>query len=188
MKHSPANMKHSPYYCAIILLFISSIFATCKKTPTSNNALPPATQEGKNTFGFLLNGKPWAPQGNNGTANLSLYYDPNFSGGVFNLAAYNIISSSPRIRQRITMYGDSIQFPQKIILPNKNKFGISFSNDVSACDYDTFDTSVIITGGYFDIQKLDKSKNIFSGEFELKIKKNGCEDVQISQGRFDMKY
>jgi len=62
-------MKHSPYYCVIILLVLSSIFATCKKNPTDSNGLPPATQEGKNTFGFLLNGQVWTPQGNNGTAN-----------------------------------------------------------------------------------------------------------------------
>lgn len=137
-----------------ILVFIVILFsnARCRKDQIDSNGLPPATQEGENTLGFLLNGQPWTPQGNNGTANLSLYYDPTFSGGVFNLAAYKIINSSAGIRQRITMYGDSIQFAQKITLPNKNKFGAIFRNGVSGCDYDVSDTSVKIVGGYFDIK------------------------------------
>ncbi len=172
---------------AISILFVFC-FAHCKKSNTDSNGLPPATEEGKNTLGFMLNGQLWTPQGNNGTANLSLNYDATFSAGVFNLAAYRIINSSSGRRQRLTMYGDSIQVAQKIILPNKNKFGAIFRNDISDCDYDFSDTSVEIISGYFDIQKLDKVNRIFAGEFELKFKKNGCEDVEISQGRFDMKF
>ncbi|MBC7391110.1 MAG: hypothetical protein H7329_18030 [Opitutaceae bacterium] len=161
-------------------------FAECKKNKPDSNGLPAATQEGKNTFGFLLNGQLWKPQGNNGTANLSLYYDAAIAGGGFNLAAYRIISTG--VRQRLTMFGDSIQYAQRIVLPNPNKFGAIFRNDVLGCDYDIADTIVKITGGYFDLKKLDKINNIFSGEFEIKFKKAGCEDVQISQGRFDMKF
>ncbi len=173
----------------IISILIISLFsfAKCSKEKMDSNGLPPATQEGKNTLGFLLNGQPWTPQGFNGTANLSLNYDPTFSGGVFNLSGYKILNSSGA-RQRITMYGDSIQNAQRIILPNQNKFGAIFRNDISGCDYDIADTSVKIVEGYFDIKKLDKNNNIFAGEFEIKFKKDGCEDVQISQGRFDMKY
>ena len=52
----------------------------CRKTPrptvTDIPGLPPATQTGANTLGFLLNGQPWTPQGSNGTANLSIDFDP----------------------------------------------------------------------------------------------------------------
>ena len=172
----------------ILLLLVAFVFcfARCKKDTVDSNGLPAATQDGKNTFGFMLNGQPWTPQGNNGTANLSLYYDATLAGGGFNLAAYRIISTG--VRQRLTMFGDSIQYAQRIALPNPNKFGAIFRNDISGCDYDNADTIVKITGGYFDLKKLDKINNIFSGEFEIKFKKTGCEDVQISQGRFDMKF
>jgi hypothetical protein len=170
----------------IAIVYCLFCFAQCKKSNPDSNGLPAATQEGKNTLGFLLNGQPWTPQGNNGTANLSLYYDATLAGGGFNLAVYRIISSG--VRQRLTMFGDSIQSAQKIILPNPNKFGAIFRNDVSGCDYDIADTLVKITGGFFDLKKLDKINNIFSGEFEIKFKRPGCEDIQISQGRFDMKF
>ena len=161
-------------------------FTECKKNKPDSNGLPSATQEGKNTLGFMLNGQPWVPQGNNGTANLSLYYDVTFAGGGFNLAAYRIISTG--VRQRLTLFGDSIQYVQRITLPNPNKFSAIFRNDISGCDYDIADTTVKIAGGYFYLKKIDKINNIFSGEFEIKFKKSGCEDVQISQGRFDMKF
>lgn len=170
----------------LVSIYCIFCFAQCKKSNPDSNGLPAPTQEGKNTLGFLLNGQPWTPQGNNGTANLSLYYDATLAGGGFNLAAYRIISTG--VRQRLTIFGDSIQYAQRIILPNPNKFGAIFRNDVSGCDYDISDTAVKITGGYFDLKKLDKINNIFSGEFEIKFKKAGCEDIQISQGRFDMKF
>ncbi len=65
---------------AITIIFIFC-FAQCKKPKVDSNGLPAATQEGKNTFGFLLNGQPWPPHGFNGTANLSLYYDAAIAGG-----------------------------------------------------------------------------------------------------------
>ena len=150
--------------------------------------MPAATQDGKNTLGFLLNGQPWTPQGNNGTGNLDVSYDATFQGGVFNLSAYRNISNTNGNRQSLVMYGDSIQGVQKIILPNKNKFGLTFWNEAKKCTYDTFDSTTQIVSGYFDLKKLDKINRIFSGEFEIKLKKAGCEDVQITQGRFDLKF
>ncbi len=73
-------MKNLISLFLIITLFS---FAKCHKDKIDSNGLPAATQEGKNTLGFILNGKPWTPKGFNGTANLSLYYDPIYSGGVF---------------------------------------------------------------------------------------------------------
>lgn len=170
------------------MLMMLFCFAKCSKDKIDSYDLPPATQDGKNTLGFLLNGELWKPQGNNGTGNLDLYYDATFQGGVFNLSAYRNTSNTTGNRQSLIMYGDSIQVAQKIIFPNKNKFGLTFWNEAKNCTYDTFDSSTQIISGYFDIKKLDKINRIFSGEFEIKLKKTGCEDVQITQGRFDMKF
>jgi hypothetical protein len=59
-------MKLSAYFIFILLLIF---FASCCKKeridlPDNNNipGLPPATQSGANTLGFLLNGKPWTPR------------------------------------------------------------------------------------------------------------------------------
>ena len=181
-------MKNLITSLIVIVLVTALGCSSCKKDVTDPNNLPPTTQDGKNTFGFLLNGQAWTPQGNNGTGNLSLNYDATFSGGVFNLSAYRNVSSSNGQRQSLIMYGDSIQSAQKIILPNIKKFGFDFWDEGGNCTYSSSDPTTILLSGFFDIKKLDKVNRIFSGEFELKFKKNGCEDVEISQGRFDMKF
>ena len=170
------------------LLMMLFCFAKCSKDKVESNGLPSATQDGKNILGFLLNGQPWMPQGNNGTGKLDLYYDETFQGGVFNLSAYRNVSNTNGNRQSLTLYGDSIQIAQKIILPNKKKFGLTFWNEAKSCTYDTFDSTTQILSGYFELKKLDKINKIFSGEFEIKFNKTGCEDVQITQGRFDVKF
>ena len=62
---------------ALLLVALLSL-SQCKKNAPAPAAeqLPPATQTGANTFGCLLNGQPWMPQGYNGTSNYSVYYDP----------------------------------------------------------------------------------------------------------------
>lgn len=164
-------------------------FAGCRKKPSAPvDTLPPATQDGRNTLGFLLNGESWKPQGNNGTGSLDLYYDEGLQGGVFNLNAYRNLSTNNGSRQSLTLFGDSIQFAQKIILPNKKRIGFTFWDESKHCTYDSFDSTTKIESGYFDIKKLDKTNKIFSGEFEIIFTKQGCAEIQLTQGRFDMKY
>ena len=72
-------------------LFPIIINASCKKTvtppPPLTEELPPVTQEGKNTCGFLVNGKVWLPKGRvgNGSPNLKVWYDPAYHNGTFNI-------------------------------------------------------------------------------------------------------
>ena len=61
----------------------------CKKTNSSTpqtelEKLPPITKTGANTFGCLVNGVAWLPNGSrpqNGGSNLVVYVDPTFQGG-----------------------------------------------------------------------------------------------------------
>ena len=47
-----------------LALAAALLAAGCKKNDTDPNGLPPATQEGKNTGGLLLNGETWLPAKN----------------------------------------------------------------------------------------------------------------------------
>lgn len=53
-------MKNS-YFLLLICFVVLSAVNSCKKDPTKNATLPPATQEGKNTVGFTVNGEVWVP-------------------------------------------------------------------------------------------------------------------------------
>ena len=76
---------------SLFLIGFFFCFAKCNKDDIDISALPPATQEGRNTLGFMLNGKPWTPKGFNGRANLSIDVDFAFNSGGFSIAAYREI-------------------------------------------------------------------------------------------------
>jgi hypothetical protein len=78
------------------LLLLAALLglSQCKKhDPDPLDQLPPATQTGANTFGCLVNGQPWTPQGYNGTSNYSVVYDSNYRKGTLNVSTYQYISN-----------------------------------------------------------------------------------------------
>jgi hypothetical protein len=77
------TMSRKLFYPLLLLLVITLSSGECKKLFTNLDAdgLPPATQTGANTLGFLLNGQPWTPKGLVGqSANLRVAYDHAWGG------------------------------------------------------------------------------------------------------------
>jgi len=174
-----------------LVVFACFCFAACKKhhdpQPDNPYGLPNATQSGKNTLGFLLNGKPWTPQGFNGTANLSIDFDKGVNNGIFGISTYRILSNDNRQYFGLSV-SDSLNFistPKTYQLGNNSLFGVYFSNN--SCTFDYFDNA-IIRNGILTLTKLDRTNRIVSGIFNATISKSGCETISITEGRFDMKY
>jgi hypothetical protein len=135
-------------------------------------------------LGFLLNGQPWTPQGNNGTANLSIDVDFGFNQAVFGISAYRL-SSGEHIGFGIK---DSLNFtsiPSTLLFAEQTLFQFGFISN--SCFIDYYDTSVYRNGS-LTLTKLDKSNHIISGNFSATIFKTGCDTIHITDGRFDMKY
>jgi len=177
-------MKKLTYYLAALVLLT---FASCKKSKPDSNGLPAVTQDGKNTLGFLLNGQSWKPQGNNGTANLSIDFDAGVNNGIFSLSAYKIINSSRRQRFGLGIKDslNLISIPKTYILGNGTLYGAAYADDI--CTFDYFD-STINRSGNLTITKLDRTNRIISGTFSATLTKAGCAEVKITDGRFDMKF
>ena len=162
-------------------------FSKCEKEKADTNGLPPATQEGKNTLGFLLNGQVWKPQGNNGTANLSIDFDAGINNGIFSLSAYRIINPSNRERFGLGIK-DSLNFisvPKTYKLGNNTSYGVAYSDET--CSYDYF-VIMVIRSGSLTITNLDRINRVISGTFSAILEKAGCADIKITEGRFDMKF
>jgi hypothetical protein len=178
-------MKKLTYFFVIISLFT---FSKCEKNKIDDNGLPPATQQGKNTLGFLLNGQPWTPQGNNGTANLSIDVDFAFNNGIFNIAAYRRLGNNAREKIAFGI-PDSLNFfkmPITLFLGPNTLLGLGFTNEI--CDYSSRD-STTFSSGNITISKLDKITGIFAGTFNATLYKTNCVDtIRITNGRFDMKF
>jgi hypothetical protein len=170
---------------AILIVFTLSS-ADCYKNKTDSDELPPATQEGKNKIGFLLNGQVYTPKGYNGTSNLSIDVDYGFRTGIFNIAAYRTINS---ITEQFTIgISDSlnlISIPYTFKIRPQSVFGVSYTK--GNCDYFSKDNTTSAQGK-MTITKLDKTNRIISGIFDASLNKTSCEPITISEGRFDMKY
>ena len=143
--------------------------------------LPHATQEGKNTFGCLINGDVWVPKGYNGTPKLDLSYDPGYAGGALNLNAYRISGEN---REYLTIFASEVKSKGVYELVDTDSAAAIFRIS-GRCSYD-LDDNVERTGKLI-ITNFDLDKAIISGTFEFTLAKPGCDTIRVTEGRFDMK-
>jgi len=178
-------MKHISLITTLLLIITSS--SNCIKSGSYTPTLPPATQEGKNTCGFLVNGKVWRPRGDNGFPNLNCNYDETFMGGAFNINGY-MYESGANNSISFVIAIDSLQSAGLYKLNVKKGGAIGkYCNGVTLCCYHWTDT-IPNHNAFLNITKLDKQNRIVSGTFEYALAISGCDTVRITQGRFDMKF
>jgi hypothetical protein len=160
------------------------LFISCNKNdddspqdPDPISQLPPATMTGENTFGFLLNGEPINVT--NTSNQVAIYQGGTlqFGGGLDN----------SDVELQINIF---IEEPiQTNILYNLTNIPVHMARFIKRdsqenCYYDFEDTiqgNVIITN-------LDQVNYIVSGTFELSTDLMNCENINITNGRFDLQY
>lgn len=171
------------------LLLAAFLFPGCHKEKLST-VLPPATQEGKNTIGFKINGKVWTP-GRNKTVlggwdgiDLSVLYNSPL-GGPYALG----IQAGRKTEDHAAFFGMGSYLPIR-------DTG-DFTNQLLSHYYDN---GVYLDGGYDDIDfdkhrsfiitKLDTVQHIISGTFGFTLMdpNNHANTITISDGRFDFHY
>ncbi len=178
-------MKNLLFLLIVITLLTSLGCSSCKKNITDSNGLPSATQNGAKTLGFLLNGQPWTPQGYTGNANLSVDIDFGLRNGGFDIAAECTINH--KTEQFTVGISDSLNFlaiPVTLYISDNGVLGATYTKDTCYYSKDNF----AISSGSLTITKLDKARRIFSGVFNFSFTKNGCGNINITDGRFDMPY
>ena len=165
---------------------------SCKKDDP--NALPDATQEGKQTAGFLLNGKAWVPKPSTistgrpvngswrktrGGHSLNLSFrqfsrQEDWGSGFFlpdiRQAGTFVLNQTPAITSGLNNAGYG-QFYQQRPAPSVNYY----------------------TGpdapGRLIITRFDTVNNIVSGTFEMTPREeNGGPTIAITQGRLDLRF
>ena len=158
----------------------------CKKNdPDPVSQFPSATQTGANTFGCLVNDRPWTPRGYNGFSNYQVDFDPTYNNTLV-VHTYRYDNSG-------------ITF-QSIILGGKNisqiglytfdliNYSAEFSDTgrpVGCQEYSSFQKAT--SEGFLKITRLDRAAGIVSGTFEFTLAKAGCDTIKVTQGRFDYK-
>jgi hypothetical protein len=189
----------------LVVILCSSIFAACKKTKTpepepviTGDQLPAITQTGANTFGCVVNGNVWIPQGTDGSlVNSKLTIDNTTTNGMFLLINYRVFNG---FKDRIVFYSDSIKGVGTYPVKTNSKALFTYGkykpdNSASFCEFDnsnygTFGGNIYNIDGYIKVTRYDIVNKIYSGEFEISFVNNSCElgsPVKITGGRFDYK-
>ncbi|MBC6612104.1 hypothetical protein H8B15_14340 [Hymenobacter sp. BT507] len=180
-------MKTVLYAGATVLCLLTS----CEKDPF--NRLPNATQKGKNTAGFMLDGEAWLPEGKyltSTTKGVNGYWRGNSTIG---LSFVQVNTSKGRdsgleirivgIRQLGTY--SLGQDPQLALGERRQGYASFFiSQPAPSIQYYTGPTAP----GTVTITRLDTINRIASGTFDLTLLEDGgTHTVCITKGRFDVR-
>ncbi|MBD3748437.1 MAG: hypothetical protein IE931_02975 [Sphingobacteriales bacterium] len=194
MKNHPyLNLKPFAFYLLLtgFLLFSGM---QCKKDATGIDALPPATQEGKETFGCLVNGEAFTPKGSNlGGPILSSYYQylnsSTAQGYFFNVSA--IKKNGGNNGTEGLSFGTislPIQQGKTYVLGNNivgnatARYGITIN--INSNDFVTTKDYI----GELYISKFDEINQIVSGTFWFDAVNDKADKVEVREGRFDVHY
>ena len=173
-----------------ILLLAALSFSACEKEktpPTELEKLPAATQEGKNTFGCLVDGKAWTPKwGGLINPGITPYYN-NVLGNFSIITHYYKDGKSESgfsIGQKFAPFFEPGTYTMDVGLSSYR-----FKSDTCISSILSGKSEYHNINGVFEITRLDVSTGIISGTFEFDAVSETCQDtVRITDGRFDIKY
>ncbi|MBK0403149.1 hypothetical protein I5M27_09145 [Adhaeribacter sp. BT258] len=172
------------------LIFVFPLFLySCnwfKPVPPQDDLtqLPPETQEGKDTFGCLVNGQVWRNQGEEVWGPRDL--QGGYHQGAFSISADKIIEPlSEGIAIHISKHFHGVGLYQLSANFNTNGTQYALYSHSDACEYITDSLNI----GILEITRFDSiSPYIVSGRFHFTVSTPGCDTVRITEGRFDHKY
>ena len=194
---------YSPLFTFIaikpLLLFLVALLAlpACKKDDTDPNGLPAATQEGKNTAGFLLNGQLWLPKRSPTSAQP---FGVSWSQYLYKgRRALQVNFSRYQSRDDLTalnfIFHDVCRAGTFALNQDIDPVLISGPRPPYAVYsiYEPGPDRKFYTGaaarGEVIITRFDTVARVVSGTFEAKLKEDsGPDSLAITQGRFDIKF
>jgi hypothetical protein len=168
--------------------------SSCKKS-TPSVALPPITDEGKNTFGCKVNGQVWVPYfhcNDFGPAPIELTYDiqPVSTNSSLPISIRIDAGNSENgqtffsFRQNYSL-SDHIYGPGNII--DSLMIDYSFGSGQTYSNFQVYQVSS--TPRYLQVSKLDTVNKIISGTFSFTLYTRVAtilDSVVVSEGRFDL--
>jgi hypothetical protein len=190
-----------PQHLFPLIFTLLSLFS-CRKEPVGPNpyqpidytVLPPATQEGKNTFGCKINGKVWVPRVPLGAVtytDLAFSFDEKKSLG-YGYGVCNLVDLDEKIQDWMNIgFGPSRYVTGDYYSSPDTSFERKFSVKMNRID-DWYDLDELKTlySNRFTITQIDTVKNFFSGTFEFTLynNQNPSDSLKVTEGRFDLPY
>ena len=179
--------------CLYVMLVMFASCSACKKTGV--DALPPETQEGKNTFGCLVDGKAWIPNGGSGWA-----ASRPISGGYRSALppvysnATNVWLNTYKDNETISFYVRNVNMigtyplnfdtqPKPASLYPQNYGGMDIR--LNSFDEENYITTRVYTGSV-EITRADSVNRIVSGRFSFTGVSSTGKTIKVTDGRFDL--
>lgn len=170
----------------ILTLFI---LASCRKpNNSSDDGLPPPTQDGLNVIACKVDGNPWIISPSMGSYTLA-----------FNVIVRNDsicfggLPSPPRFSQLIQAF--YFFFYQKADtgkiynLNDTTNAYVRLTTDSTCAGYTgRIGADLISANGSIRFTKYDTVNKIISGTFNCSFASPGCDSVRVTDGRFDLRY
>ncbi|MBO3272340.1 hypothetical protein [Hymenobacter defluvii] len=181
-----------PRPVCLLSLALSLALLSCEKEPVDR--LPAATQKGKNTAGFLVDGEAWLPKPstlNPGNNPVNGYWAQTTKGPILGLSFSDKSLDTPS-GLSITLRGvlgpgtyPLNQEPHINLGEGRSAYGSYYRLEPApAVRYYTGPTAT----GTVTLTRLDLVKHIASGTFEFTpLEDGGTRTVQITKGRFDVR-
>ncbi|RTQ48498.1 hypothetical protein EJV47_16130 [Hymenobacter gummosus] len=178
------------YLFPLTLLLLA---AGCKKEPkTEVEKLPKATQEGKNTAGFLLDGRAWLPKGD------------DLSAGPTVAAEWRRTVAGRTLRVGFVRRSDDtdagffvpdIRRPGTFRLDQRFSLALGDRNPANGGynEQKAFPNGYYFTGpdapGELVVTRFDTVAGVVSGTFEMRVREpNTGQTHQLTHGRFDARF
>ena len=175
-------MKKYLIFVFPLLLLLAYCHKPPEPEPNPEPDLPAATQEGKGTIGCYINGKPWVPTPYlciGCIPYLKVTYDAN--SNLFVLSSHNYIRDVVDQYMRIYIYDTTIGTNKITRLP-EGIFNGSTEGNFSANKVYYLDTSQT---NILKLNKVDKERNIISGEFQFTAISGKKDTIKVTKDRFD---
>jgi hypothetical protein len=183
-----------------LIIFLGIFLSQCnwfkKKDPAPTDPiaqLPPITQEGKNTFGCLVNEEAFVPKGqpNMFTSNFDVVIDPNNLGGTIGITGIRYIRDKEwRVIDvgidSVKKYGiNKYKIHCKVISANTFGGGAYFYDYQLGKEYLCGYNATILNAS-LNLTRYDLQSGIVSGTFEFTLAKPN-DTIKVTNGRFDKK-
>ena len=162
----------------LLLMGISDCKQVAPEPKTELEKLPPATQQGKYTFGCLVNGKAMVPDNTLDVV------------AIYQLGSLVILGRTQNngVSQAIVFLIEDSMISEKTYQLDDTLRTVRYVyTDIKiSCDHNT-DGSLDNTG-ILTITKFDWTNLIVSGTFSITVSPPGCPKYVITEGRFDLKF
>ena len=171
----------------LTILCILLLLGGCKKKKEGIEALPEATQIGKNTFGCLVNGEVFLPRAPGIPISLSTSYQ--FVDGKY-LYSWYATRVEGNNRKSFFLNAKDVILEEKVYaltqFDTSQSFSGRFSSSVGDIS-DDYETSPSLQGE-IRITKVDQVKRIIAGTFWFDAENKDGQKVEVREGRFDSTY